>query len=329
MAEENLLLKKIYKIDDLPDNITEHLNKIYSLNIPMRDCSYYFPNKIADGFCRRILLKNEIDISFENIKFYKDIKMSGITKGDIYVVYFSLDKEMNWIEEISKSEWQINNKKGIFLLINDFIVESCILNECRRNKGISISISKKKLDEYLGENFILKYYKNNKNFQGIPFRINENIRRILLQIYNCPFRNDLKYMYLEGKVLELFFNIINQITNNTKVLDKDLFSKSDLKGIEEVKKIIDYDISKIISIKDLSRLGHINECKLKSGFKKIYGKTVHTYVVDLRMEYALKLLEDGVYINEVAYKVGYSDSSSFSRAFKKRYGFSPKYIKNK
>ena len=65
--------------------------------------------------------------------------------------------------------------------------------------------------------------------------------------------------------------------------------------------------------------------KLKEGFKQIYGDTVFSFLFDYKMEVARKLLEAVEHnVNEVGLKVGYSTSSHFISAFKKKYGTTPK-----
>jgi AraC-like DNA-binding protein len=65
--------------------------------------------------------------------------------------------------------------------------------------------------------------------------------------------------------------------------------------------------------------------KLKEGFKQIYGDTVFGFLLEHKMEFARKMLEAGdSNVNEVGLKVGYSTSSHFIAAFKKKYGTTPK-----
>ena len=65
--------------------------------------------------------------------------------------------------------------------------------------------------------------------------------------------------------------------------------------------------------------------KLKVGFKQIYGDSVYAFLFDYKMEIARKLLDSGTYnVNEVGLKIGYSTSSHFIAAFRKKYGTTPK-----
>jgi AraC-like DNA-binding protein len=84
------------------------------------------------------------------------------------------------------------------------------------------------------------------------------------------------------------------------------------------------------SLRELSDEIGLNLKKLKEGFKQIYGDSVFSFLFDYKMEIARKLLESGEHnVNEVGLKVGYSTSSHFISAFKKKYGTTPKkYIQS-
>ena len=79
------------------------------------------------------------------------------------------------------------------------------------------------------------------------------------------------------------------------------------------------------SLDELAREIGLSLKKLKDGFKQIYGDTVYAYLLDHKMDEARKMLESQKYnVNEVGLKLGYSTSSHFINAFKKKYGTTPK-----
>lgn len=63
-------------------------------------------------------------------------------------------------------------------------------------------------------------------------------------------------------------------------------------------------------------------------FKAQFGLTVHAFIVEERMNKAVSLLQQGWLIQEVAPLVGYEYVESFSRAFRKRFGYSPQSKKS-
>jgi len=79
------------------------------------------------------------------------------------------------------------------------------------------------------------------------------------------------------------------------------------------------------SISKLSRRVHLNEFKLKKGFRELFNTTVFGYLREKRMECAGQLLRSGAAsVIEVANAVGYANPSHFARAFKQHHGMLPK-----
>ncbi len=89
--------------------------------------------------------------------------------------------------------------------------------------------------------------------------------------------------------------------------------------------IQNYDMPPTIA--ELSRIAGINEQKLKNGFKERFGKTIHTFLTDYKMEIALRDLQQKTKNpSQLAFDLGFSSLQHFSKAFKQYYGFTPKKV---
>ncbi|GAB3499929.1 hypothetical protein GCM10027341_24230 [Spirosoma knui] len=63
---------------------------------------------------------------------------------------------------------------------------------------------------------------------------------------------------------------------------------------------------------------------MKKGYKELFNTTVFGHIHQLRMQKARQLLAEKVMnVSETADYIGYSNVSSFSAEFKKRFGYSP------
>lgn len=58
-------------------------------------------------------------------------------------------------------------------------------------------------------------------------------------------------------------------------------------------------------------------------FREVYHKTPHQYLVFVRIQHAMKLLNTGVPVAAVCTAVGFEELSSFSRLFKRMAGINP------
>lgn len=80
-----------------------------------------------------------------------------------------------------------------------------------------------------------------------------------------------------------------------------------------------------IKIDHIADIIGISRSYLTRIFKKELQKSPQEYLIQLRLEYAAKMLKSTAEpINMVASNCGYADSLSFSKAFKRQYGMSPK-----
>jgi len=69
-----------------------------------------------------------------------------------------------------------------------------------------------------------------------------------------------------------------------------------------------------------------NPTKLTQTFRAFFGTSVHRMLTDIRMQHAWELLQTGLNVSIVAYRVGYQHPASFSNAFAQYYGRAPKSV---
>ena len=99
--------------------------------------------------------------------------------------------------------------------------------------------------------------------------------------------------------------------------------------LNKTAKIVEENLS-VVGFKQeqLARLLRISTRQLSRKIKAITGNTVHEYITKVRMEKASELLLESNYnITEIAYQLGFSEQSNFSRSFAKYFGCSPSKYK--
>ena len=99
----------------------------------------------------------------------------------------------------------------------------------------------------------------------------------------------------------------------------------------QIMNYIDTHIYTMRSLNELSDVFKYNYSYLSALFKKTTGNTPLSYYHNKRLEVArLLILENSMKISDIADTLNYSSLYSFSRAFKEKYGTSPKqYMKSK
>lgn len=148
---------------------------------------------------------------------------------------------------------------------------------------------------------------------------------VLNQLANYNIVPTIKNLYYKAKAYELLSLYFNRSEEPNVEQCPFLTDEENVLKIRKAKDIVIANMAEPPSLQELSREIGLSMKKLKEGFKQIYGDSVFSFLFDYKMEYARKLLDSGEYnVNEVGLKVGYSTSSHFIAAFKKKFGTTPK-----
>lgn len=134
---------------------------------------------------------------------------------------------------------------------------------------------------------------------------------------------DLEMINLKSRkeILDLVQNYTIQLSDELHLTNQGSFHKI----IENVKKYIDDNFASDVSLKFVADQVGLSSYYLSKLFKKEEGMNFKDYVIMVRMEKSMQLINEGkMNINEIACAVGYTNANYFSQAFHKYYGIPPK-----
>ena len=270
------------------------------------------------------------------------IKIIGKDNGKKNIFYDKLDASYIQFHFCISGSITFNYNKGAYNLKLD---EGKFLTLYNPEKQLTIDASAAKNSKVISVLIpIVEFHKLfSLSSSDIPFFENKSLNQkhysenlisnsiliVLNQIIKNDMDNSTRSLLYKAKIYELF----SLIFKKTKEIDLDQcpFLKNDenLKKIAKAKDVILKDIKNPPSLIELSKTIDLSLKNLKKGFKEIYGKPVYKYLFDFKMERAKQLLSNGnLNVNEVSYDLGYSSSSHFIAAFKKKYGITPRTYTN-
>ena len=199
------------------------------------------------------------------------------------------------------------------------------------NVGLLISI--KKFHSLFSQeaNYIHFLSEENKDKKYYDSKIiSPTMILILNQIFSNNLHSSIEHLFLKGKAYELLSYYFNKSEDADIEQCPFLVDEQNVIKIRMAKDIIIDRMAEPPGLKELANEVGLTLNKLKEGFKQIYGDSVYSFLFDYKMEFARKLLETNkLNVNEVGHKIGYSTSSHFIAAFKKKYGTTPKkYIQS-
>lgn len=193
---------------------------------------------------------------------------------------------------------------------------------------ISVLISIKKLHSLFSE-----------EAEHIPFLSTENREKkyytedditpsmaiVLNQLFHYNLNTSIKNLYYKGKGYELLSLYFNRSEDPNIDHCPFLIDEENVAKIKKAKEIVITNMAEPPGLQELADTIGLTLKKLKTGFKQVYGDSVYSFLFDYKLEYARKLLDSGTYnVNEVGVLIGYSTSSHFISAFKKKFGTTPK-----
>ena len=266
-------------------------------------------------FCIRINNQSEKERLFNKDLDATYIQFHFCLRGEVEFVF----NNGNYRLKISENRYLIlyNPKQGLPLNINlkanSILITALVSIERFHNL---FSQDGHKIDFLSGENSAKKYYKEDDISNTMLFALNQML------LYRTS--SITKDLYLKSKIYEIFSLIFD---NKNIDIDQCPFIMNDdqLKKIRLAKEIIINRYMDPPTLIDISKEINLSLRKLKQGFKETYGTTVFKYLFEHKMELALKLLKDGENnVNEVSFKLGYSNASHFIYAFKNRFGITPR-----
>lgn len=214
------------------------------------------------------------------------------------------------------------------IFVNTNEVHRPIVSPDNQYERIIIWINKKFLNSYNTANTeLLTCFKiaSEKKHNLLRLDIhNINRLKILLQTLETENNNrDFGSDILRNSVLIQLMVYMNRLFLKNKIDDYEIDVEYD-KHIVEIIEYIGNNLNGELSIEKISSTFYINKYYLMHKFKEQTGFTLHNYIQQKRLLYAVSLIRNGAQISTVYLECGFGDYSSFVRAFKKMFELSPK-----
>ncbi len=169
------------------------------------------------------------------------------------------------------------------------------------------------------ENIILKSHIKNDEF----------VKECILKMYDEYYKKREGYdMQIKGHAYFLMTHLLRGYTKERISEYEISLKKAKIKRIAVILEYISAHYQENITTAEIAKMCYLSESYLCRFFKRSIGKSVTSYINEMRVEKAaVLLLNTDESVTDIAMNVGFSDLNYFSRIFKRIKGKSPKEFK--
>ena len=100
-------------------------------------------------------------------------------------------------------------------------------------------------------------------------------------------------------------------------------------AVYKVVHYIEMHYAKELDLEVLAKLSGFSKYHFHRIFLSIVGENLNAYIRKVRLSLSTRKLANGLSVTEVAMQSGYETPASFAKAFKERFGFSPRAFSKK
>lgn len=239
--------------------------------------------------------------------------------------------------------YTINNRKlavkqGEYVIGNKSAASSVIIDNVKKVNGICIDIAKELITEIIDYQFqnttAFSDFLFEQEWMAQKYNVNNTSLGYALLQLSTDFDNLSKGNTKVNK--ELFYAVAECIVNDQSQVFKNFNALKSIKQqtngrlfnfVYDAKNYIDANFVEKIHIELIAREAKLSEYHFIRLFKAIFNITPYQYIIEQRLAYAKKLLLQNYALHEVAFLTSFSDSTSFCKAFKTKYGCTPKQFR--
>ena len=98
--------------------------------------------------------------------------------------------------------------------------------------------------------------------------------------------------------------------------------------LDRITAYVENHFTEHITVNDLARRFYVSESTISHLFKQKMGVSLYRYITQRRLIAAKLLIADKQPMEEIAHRLGFSDYSTFYRAFKQEFGISPRQYRS-
>ena len=161
---------------------------------------------------------------------------------------------------------------------------------------------------------------------GRAYHLPSELRRVALALRDCGLAGEVGFHYRAAKAIELVCEVVRLLAADdlTPLAAEAGLSMADSRRVLAARQMIEERWSEALTLEQIGRACGLNRAKLSRGFRSLFNRTVAEALAERRLSEASQLLRTtDLPVSLIAYRSGYQNNASFSRAFGRHFGVPP------
>ena len=293
------------------------------------------PSSLGTGYFYGKIINDAMSFLVMKAKFNDDIILDRQAIDETSLLLYFIQVDTKGLYQVStdldKVEYTGNVKRRVVFLSSTNYPIQVQYSKNTELKLIGVYFKHSLLRKFLKRDVFhyLKEYSQSRLKDRDKRAIAKDEDILLREIFKTDVHDELGQIVLYNRILLLIEKVLNRLLiTEMPVARAKKPKEEDMDGLKEVEMILsEKELEKFPSINNLSRVALMSSSKLKKRFKEVYGMKLYEFYNHNRLSKARKWIETGeTNIKEAAYRIGFSNLSNFSKAFKREFGVLPSQL---
>jgi AraC-like DNA-binding protein len=301
---------------------------------------HYFqlPPSLGSGYVYSCMMNEAMSFLVINIVLNDELILERLPLDEMNLLLYFTDLDTPNFYSIQSENENLKaeygyKRKSVFLSSANYPLQ------IHYSKQTTIKITGIHFKSSLVRKFVKKdtfHYLNDYSQLGLKALEKEPIsageKKLLDEIYRTDVSHEFDKLVLYNRVLLLVEKTLQRFLLNVLPPAKsNRLLEKDMDGLKEIEYILsEKQLEKFPSVQELSRIALMSSSKLKKRFKEVYGMKLYEFYNYNRLTKARHWIQTGESnIKDAAYRIGFSNLSNFSKAFKKEFGVLPSEVKTR
>ncbi len=287
---------------------------------------YRLIEPVGEGIMKHNHIVKGIELVYSELEAYNPNYQAEKKEVDAIEIMYIVDGHGEF--ELQNRQFVSGDKGDVLIFNSKSAVKKCRLGKSGMN-CLSLIVFTEDAVAFLNDFFDTNDFSASVFFREIragnsvvSYPADDLLEKLFLEMTRLPEKFTVHKLKLAVAHVLLLMLERKDKRNSTDLY----FSGNTGRKVQNVRRLINLNLEKEVSIEELSQKVNLNRTTLQKVFKEMYGLTINEYRTKARIQLAKNLLvSTGLSITEIAGRCGYENASKFSEVFKRNEGISPKH----